>query len=335
MVSSKDVAKHAGVSQTTVSRVLNTPDLVQRKTREKILKAIADLNYQPNSVARSLVNNKTKSIALLSGPLHNPFFAESTTSIVNYAKEKGFNVNVYFENYDNNLEVYESLFANKVDGIILSSILYEDTILESFKKLNIPFVMFNRRHKENGHFVEMDNIQAGRLATEHLISLKHKNIAWIGGALNMSTFHGRFEGFKQVMGENGISLEQENIIITDTRKEYIFKEIELLMSREKKPTAIYAATDSIAIFAMDYLLQKGYKIPDDISIIGIDNVDLSSHSSFQLSTISILSEKNLGRIAIETLIDLIEKEKSKPVSFIKKTIETHLLVRKTTDCPQI
>ncbi|HJF31949.1 MAG TPA: LacI family transcriptional regulator [Sporosarcina psychrophila] len=329
MVSSKDVAKYAGVSQTTVSRVLNSPDLVQKKTLDKVQNAINELNYRPNSVARSLVNNKTKSIALLSGPLHNPFFAESTTSIVNYAKEKGFNVNVHFENFGSNMEVYQDMVENTVDGIILSSILYEDSIFERLNRLDIPFVMFNRKHKELGHFVEMDNVQAGRLATAHLISLKHQHIAWVGGPLNMSTFWGRFEGYKQVLTEEKIPLEQHNIIITDTSRESIFKETASIMSRKNRPTAIYAATDSIAIFIMDYLLQKGYEIPRDISIIGTDNVNLSAHASFQLSTVTITTEQNLGRIAVETLFNLIEGQPFSP-SFIQKTIETSLLARKTT-----
>lgn len=329
MASSKDVAKYAGVSQTTVSRVLNNPEMVQKKTLDKVLGAIDALNYQPNSIARSLVNNKTKSIALLSGPLHNPFFAESTTSIVNYAKEKGFNVNVHFENFGSNLEVYQDIVGNKVDGIILSSILYEDPIFERLNRLNAPFVMFNRKHEEAGHFIEMDNVQAGRLATEHLIRLNHVNIVWVGGPMNMSTFWGRFEGFKQIFEEENLLLNEQNIIITDTSREAIFKETAAIMSRKNRPTAIYAATDSIAIFMMDFLLQKGYKIPQDISIIGTDNVNLSSHAAFQLSTVAITTEENLGRIAMETLINLIEGQ-SPSSSFIQKTIGTMLLERRTT-----
>jgi DNA-binding LacI/PurR family transcriptional regulator len=333
MVSSKDVAKYAGVSQTTVSRVLNTPEKVKKKTRDKVLSAMREMNYRPNSVARSLVNKRTKSIALLSGPLHNPFFADSTTSIVNYAKEKGYNVNVHFENFSDNMEVYQDVFRNKVDGIILSTILYNDPIYEQLNGLNIPFVMFNRKHKENGHFVEMDNVQAGRLATEHLISLQHSNIVWVGGPQNMTTFHGRFEGFKQVMTENKLLFDQQNIIITDTSIESIFIEVEAIMSRKDRPTAIYAATDSIAIFIIDYLIQKGYEIPRDISVIGIDNVNISGHSSFQLSTIGITTDKSIGRIAVEDLINLIEETEPTNQTFIQRTIETKLLARKTTDVP--
>lgn len=333
MVSSKDVAKYAGVSQTTVSRVLNTPEMVKKKTRDKVLNAMRIMNYLPNSVAQSLVNKKTKSIALLSGPLHNPFFAESTTSIVNYAKEKGYNVNVNFENFSDNMKVYQDVFKNKVDGIILSSILYDDSIFDQLNSLDIPFVMFNRKHKENGHFVEMDNVQMGKLATEHLISLNHVNIVWFGGSQNMTTFFGRLQGYKQALLENELSFNKNNVVITDTSKESIFKEIESIMSREDRPTAIYASTDSIAIFILDYLIQNGYEIPRDVSVIGNDNVNISSHSSFQLSTVGVITNHGIGRIAVEDLINLIEDESSLEKHFIQRTIKTKLIARKTTGFP--
>src|SRR5699024_8697943 len=128
------------------------------------------------------VNRKTYSIALISGQLHNPFFAETTTSIVNTAKASQFNVNVHFENYGDNMSVYQDVLNQKVDGIILSSILYdEDDVYDELVKQNVPFIMFNRRHKGNGNYVEIDNVQAGRIGTEHLLDYNHKNIAWISG----------------------------------------------------------------------------------------------------------------------------------------------------------
>ncbi|MFD2043026.1 LacI family DNA-binding transcriptional regulator [Ornithinibacillus salinisoli] len=330
MISSKDVARHAGVSQTTVSRVLNNPEKVNKDTLEKVNQAMKELNYRPNSIARSLVNKKTRSIALLSGPLHNPFFVETTTSIVNYAKEKGFNVNVHFENFGDNMSVYQDVLSHRVDGIILSSILYDDPIYEQLKQLDTPFIMFNRKHKQVGHYVEMDNVQAGRLATEHLIQLNHKDIVWLGGPLNMTTFQGRYEGFKQALEQKQYAINPDNIIITDTSKQAIFKEIGSILSRKNRPTAIFAATDSIAIYVIDFLIQKGYSIPNDISVIGVDNVELSRHHSFQLSTVGTVDDTNLGRIAIEYLVDLIDDKVPQKKSFVQETLETRLFDRTTT-----
>src|SRR5699024_6318649 len=180
MVSLKDVAKKANVSQATVSRVLNNPEKVLKKKREKVIDAIKKLNYRPDPIARSLVSQKTRLIALISGPLHNPFFVDTTTSIVNYAKSKNFDVQVHFEDFDNNFHIYQDVLNNKVDGIILSSILYEDKIFEELKQQQAPFIMFNRRHKNRGNYVEMDNQQAGEVATNYLLNLNHKDIVWVG-----------------------------------------------------------------------------------------------------------------------------------------------------------
>ncbi|SES94521.1 LacI family transcriptional regulator [Salinibacillus kushneri] len=331
MTSSKDVASYAGVSQTTVSRVLNSPEKVNQKTLNKVKRAMEELNYRPNSIARSLVNKKTRSIALLSGPLHNPFFVETTTSIVNYAKAKGFNINVHFENFGDNMSIYEDVLNHQVDGIILSSILYEDPVYKELQKLDIPFMMFNRKHREKGNYVEMDNFQAGRLATQHLINLNHKNIVWLGGPLTMSTFKGRYDGFKQVSNEYGMDVNDNHIFITDTSKQDIFEKTSHIMSRKHRPTAIFAGTDSIAIYVIDFLIQKGYRVPEDISVIGVDNVELSRHHSFQLTTVGIIDETNLGQIAIEKLIDLINlREAYNTSEFVQETVKTKLYNRSTT-----
>ncbi|WP_101842600.1 LacI family DNA-binding transcriptional regulator [Halobacillus sp. Marseille-P3879] len=327
MTSSKDVAKLAGVSQSTVSRVLNTPEKVDKTKYEKVVQAMKELNYRPNSIARSLVKKQTKSIALLSGPLHNPFFVETTTSIVNYSKQRGYNVNVHFENFGDNMSVYQDVLEREVDGIILSSILYDDPIFPELKKQNVPFMMFNRKHREGGNYVEMDNVQAGRMATEHLIALNHKNIVCIGGPSTMTTFQGRYEGFRQVMEENGLEVSDHNARITDTSEEAIRDVITAILAEKNRPTAIFAATDSIAIFVLDDLIQKGYSVPEDISLIGVDNIELSSHHSFQLTTVGMLEESNLGQLAIENLIEQIESPERE---CIQETYPVQLVRRSTT-----
>ncbi|GAK09860.1 LacI-family transcriptional regulator [Geomicrobium sp. JCM 19038] len=163
MVSSKDVAKRAGVSQPTVSRVINGSTNVNKATIEKVQRAMEELNYRPNLIARSLKQQKTKSIALISGALHNPFFVDSTTTIVNAAKAHGYRTLVYFEEQGNNGAVYEEVLKQQVDGIVLSSIFIDDPVFKELEHSKIPFVMFNRRHQTGGNFVEIDNEQAGCL----------------------------------------------------------------------------------------------------------------------------------------------------------------------------
>ncbi|TQR16511.1 LacI family DNA-binding transcriptional regulator [Psychrobacillus soli] len=327
MVSSKDVAKHAGVSQTTVSRVLNSPEFVKKPTFDKVMKAIHDLNYVPNGHARSLVQNKTETIALLSGPLHNPFFVDTTSAIVHYANEMGYRVNVQFVNDQKLNEAYATAIEHKVDGVILSCILLDDPIFEKLTRMNIPFITYNRKHKNNEYFVEIDNFEAGYLAAKHMIEQGHTAIAWVGGTLTVSTFNNRYLGFLQAIKDHKLSLPEQYIINTDASKQAITHAFHKLMQLEHRPTAICAGADSLALFLIDVAIQENYTVPEDISIIGIDNVDLSSHGSIQLTTVGSISEQNLGYLAIRELIEMIENKKN---SCIQITESVKVFHRSTT-----
>ncbi|NME06962.1 LacI family DNA-binding transcriptional regulator [Psychrobacillus sp. BL-248-WT-3] len=327
MVSSKDVAKLAGVSQATVSRVLNTPELVKKPTLEKVQRAINDLNYIPNAQARSLVQNKSRTIALLSGPLHNPFFVDTTTAIVNYASQMDYRIQVQFVNDLKLNDAYTIALEHKVDGIILSCILKDDPIFEKLKRMNVPFITYNRKHQHNEFFVEIDNYEAGYLSAKHMIDQGHKLIAWIGGPQNFSTFHHRFEGFSQALKDHEIMLDEKYIFNTDTTSADISASFYKLMKRDNPPTAICAGSDSLALNTIDSAIRIGLVIPKDISIIGIDNVDLSSHGSIQLTTVGSVSGKNLGYLAIEKLIDMIENKNN---GCVKITEPVKIFPRSTT-----
>ncbi|WP_107924971.1 LacI family DNA-binding transcriptional regulator [Lysinibacillus parviboronicapiens] len=327
MVSSKDVAKYAGVSQTTVSRVLNTPELVKKPTLDKVMKAIQELNYFPNAHARSLVQNKTGTIVLLSGPLHNPFFVDTTTAIVNFANDMGYRVNVQFVNDKKLSEAYATAIEHKVDGIILSCILIDDPFFEQLKRMNIPFITYNRKHRNNEHFVEIDNFEAGYLAAKHVIDLGHKRIAWVGGPLTVSTFNNRYLGFLQGLRDAAIDIAASYIFNTDTSKLDISHAFQTLMAYPHPPTAICTGADSLALNLLDDAMRDNIDVPNDLSIIGIDNVDLSQHGAIQLTTVGSISEQNLGFMAIEKLIEIIENKKN---SCVKITESVKVFERSTT-----
>jgi DNA-binding LacI/PurR family transcriptional regulator len=329
MVSSRDVAKYAGVSQSTVSRVLNNPDKVSKPIVDRVTEAMKALNYRPNNIARSLVSNQTKTIALISGPLHNPFFVDTTTAIVNYAASRGYNTTVHFENHGDHMSVYETVLSQQVDGIVLSSIFINDPIYEELKESGIPFVMFNRRHHAGGHFVEIDNYQAGVIGAEHLVSLGHTAIAWVGGPTKASTFLGRFEGFSDTLIKNGIPVLETLTAETDTTEQDVIRAVDAFFSGENKPTGIFAATDSMAIFIMDYLLKAGLRIPDDVSVCGIDNLGIAAHESFQLTSVGSCSDEHMGLLAIKSLLEVIEGQ-DEPADEKQITLEPKLYTRRTT-----
>lgn len=336
MTSSKDVAKHAGVSQATVSRVLNRPETVAKETREKVVKSIEALGYIPDANARSLVGGKSHTIALISGPLHNAFFVDSTSDIINYANRLGYKVNVHFS--DGNIDdVYDNVLSQKVDGLIMSCVLWDDPVVERLQKLNLPFISFNRRHEFMGNYVEMDNFSAGRLAVRHLIEKGHRQILWIGGSMRMSTFRNRYLGFRHecdtFLDENGqkLLLSLRTVNYKETDRPDLAVMIQSLQNNGSMPTAICAATDSLAMNAMNHLISMGFSVPDDISVIGIDNVRLSGTPLVELTTIGVADGSHLGDIAIRRLVGMLEKrDMLESVGETRITKSVALFERKTT-----
>lgn len=326
MVSSKDIAKKAGVSQSTVSRVINTPSSVRKEKREIVERVMKELNYRPDSVARSLISNKTNQISLISGTLNNPFFVETTKKIINYAYLKGFNVNVYFEEDFPKDDLYNTVFSQRTEGIILSSMYFDSPYFNDLVNLGVPYIMFNRKHEKGGNFVELNNYQAGEMATDHLIEKGHSDIHWFGGELEKSTFRGRYDGFCHSMNKHNREIAASNISITLQNPIAIEEELSEVLSKRKRPTAIFAATDMIAMTIMDVLQRKGFSIPEDIALIGIDNTELSQHSSFDITSIGLEQGENLGEIAIKYLIDQIEDQGKR---LVQKTYPCQLYERGT------
>lgn len=326
MVSSNDVAKKAGVSQSTVSRVINNPESVSKLKREKVERVMKELNYIPNSVARSLISNKTNQISLISGTLNNPFFVEATRTIINAAYKKGFTVNVFFEEDVSKENLYRTVFSQKAEGIILSSMFYDSQYFDELQRLGIPYMMFNRRHKNGGNFVEIDNYEAGYIGTQYLVSKGHKDIHFFSGELEKSTFLGRYQGYCKAMDELKIDYDDSGISITKQDPKLIEAELNRVLSLKNKPTAIFAATDMIALTLIDCLQRLNYKVPEDVAIIGIDNTETLRHSSLNLTSIGPVEGAHLSSIAIEQLFKMIEDGEEKE---FQRTIPCKLYERGT------
>ncbi len=304
--SSIDVAKLANVSQATVSRVLNHPEKVGEETKRKVYAAIKELKYLPNQNARDLVSGQSKIITLISGPLENPFFVDSTASIVHYATEKGYKVNIIIADDKGIEDSYRLALSNRPDGLIMSCILYEDTVIEHLQGLDIPFVSYNRRHREKLNYVELDNLAAGKKAYEYLHQQGYHSIFWVGGTLDVSTFYYRYKGFLEQHTQTYSTAINRELIINDPTLNYDLIGERILQWFHHTPgkKAIAAATDSIAINLLDLTKKLGISCPEEIGIIGIDNVELSKHAHINLTTIG--NEKNLGQLAIVELIQSIE-----------------------------
>ncbi|WP_164553335.1 LacI family DNA-binding transcriptional regulator [Brevibacillus marinus] len=328
MISSKDVAKLAGVSQATVSRVMNNPESVKPATRNKVLWAMQQLNYKPNLIARSLITNSTRTIALISGSLSNGFFVETTDSIVNLATKRGYKTMVFFEGGAKTKEIFDIVLGHKVDGILMSNITLDDPLFEEIEKSGIPYVFFNRRPRNGGNYVVLDNLQAGKMITHHLLDLGHKRLAYISGPLNLSTFYERKLGFETAMCEANVEIDPELVFVIDPSTSDVERTTWHLMQLKHPPTGIIYATDAMALMGMDTIMSMGYRIPEDISIAGIDDIKISSHHAVQLTTVAH-HKFSMGVIATEALIKMIE-EGDKVQTPHQIVLEPEIVVRKTT-----
>ena len=312
-VTIKDIAREAGVSVTTVSRVLNNKADVSDKTREKVLKIIDRLNYNPNSIARGLVMNKTYTIGLIVPDISNAFFAEIAKAIEDELREYGYSV--IFCNTDNDKdrekESIDLLRSKQVDGLIGAfSHDSKDEVL-ALGKAGFPIVQIDRLVDDSQiPFVIIDNILSGYEATEYLIKKGHRRIAHITGALDTNTGIRRAEGYRKALQEYGIEIDEELVMEGDFSQESGYLAMKEILERNKDLTAVFAGNDMMALGAYRAIYAAGLKIPEDISIIGHDDFTLASLVSPALTTMQQPIYK-IGKVAASLLIDIIKGKKNK------------------------
>lgn len=323
----KDIAKRTDVSIATVSRVINNKsEGVSDGTRKRILEVVKELGYQPNALARGLVTKRTKTIGLIIPDIANPFFPDIARVVEDCANKQGYSV--FLCNTDDNLHKesqYIKVLGEKcVDGIIFTSnaIPKQEHTIELIKN-SIPLVLMDRWVELEGICgVFLDNLKGGYMASKHLIDLGHERIACITGPLYSKTAKDRLEGYKKALFEEGIPVDKSIIVEGDYKINSGFNAAEKLLN--KKVTAIIAFNDLMACGACKSVKANGYRIPEDISIIGFDDIQLSQ--MMELTTIRQPSYE-MGIAAIKMLIKLIEHKKinKRIISF-----EPSLIVRQST-----
>jgi len=330
-VTIKDIARLANVSVTTVSRVINNkPEGVSEETRQKILKLVKELGYQPNAIARGLVTKKTKTIGLIIPDISNPFFPDIARGVEDSAHIYGYNV--FLCNTDDNLEkeseYIKALKEKYVDGIIFtsSSIPKHEHIIELVES-GIPVVIMDRRvDSENIYGVFLDNYEGGYIATKHLIDLGHRKIGCITGPLHTKSARERLEGYKKALLDSGIEIDEKLIFEGDYKIKGGITGAERLLKDNKDISAIFACNDLMAYGAYKTIRSFGYKIPEDISVVGFDDIQLSQILEPQLTTVR-QPAYDMGLTAARMLIKLIEDKKLK-----KKIInfKPQLIIRQST-----
>jgi DNA-binding LacI/PurR family transcriptional regulator len=281
---SQDVADMAGVSQSTVSRVFAGNTNVSAKKRKKILEVAEKLDYQPNAIARGLITNKTKMVGIVIKYFHNPFYSEVLSAFYNRLSSLGYHL--IFINSDND-EIQASeinlLIDYKVEGVIITDAILSSSAAKKLSRNNTTVVLFNRYIKDSeSKAVYCDNYFAGRQLATYLVEMGHKSIAFISGPFNTSTTIDRKQGFEEVLAERGLPpLHVESGIYT---YESGFKAAQALVAMKEKVDCIFCANDITALGAIEAIREMGLNIPEDISVVGFDDINMANWPSYSLTT---------------------------------------------------
>lgn len=309
MATIKDVAKLAGVSTTTVSHVINKTRFVAEETREAVWAAIKTLHYSPSAVARSLKVNHTKSIGLLATSSEAPYFAEIIEAVENRCFDRGYTL--ILGNAHNDLQkqrAYLSMMAQKrVDGLLVMCSEYPDDLLKMLEEnRNIPMVVMDWS-ESRGDFTDtvLDNaFHGGYLAGRYLIDRGHRDIGAIPGQLERNTGGGRHAGFLKALNEANITVRDEWIVQGDFEPESGYKAMQQILSQKQRPTAVFCGGDIMAMGAICAADEMGLRVPQDISVIGYDNVRNARYFTPALTTVHQPKEQ-LGVTALDMLLERI------------------------------
>ncbi|QEH08991.1 HTH-type transcriptional repressor PurR [Histophilus somni] len=329
MATIKDVAKMAGVSTTTVSHVINKTRFVAKETEQQVLQAIKNLNYSPSAVARSLKVNTTKSIGMIVTTCETPYFAEIIHSVEELCYRQGYSL--FLCNTQNNPEKIKNhldmLAKKRVDGLLVMCAEYTQNslnLLAAFEDL--PMVVMDwGPFNENTDLIQDNSFSGGYIATKYLIDNGHKDIAIISGELKKTTAVMRYQGFEKAMQEANLAINPDWIMEGFFEPEDGYECMNKILVQDKLPTAVFCCNDVMALGAISAIGEKGLKVPDDISVIGYDNIHASRFFSPPLTTIH-QSKSRLGVQAINLLFKRIS-EKGKEHEIIE--IYPELVIRKS------
>ena len=326
-----EIAKLAQVSRTTISRVLSNSSFVSKSTRERVLGIIKEKDYKPNIMAQSLRTNRTRTIGLVLADIENPFYSRVAKGVIDAAETKKYNVILCNSNNDIELEERDikALIGRGIDGLILTTVALKVKTIEYLLDRELPFILIDCKLEIPGvNYVVNDDYYGAKLATDYLIGLGHKKIFFLGDRKLLS-LRERLRGFKDTLSEHKIESSNNFVPQKFINSHGIYdldKIIEYVISREDKITAVFAGNDYWAIKTIKAINDKILKVPEDISIIGYDNIEISSMVKVPLTTIK-QPKYLLGKLATEQLIEILENGSHKEIKRI--ILRPELIIRQS------
>jgi DNA-binding LacI/PurR family transcriptional regulator len=322
-VTSIDVARLANVSQSAVSRTFTPGASVSDDTKQRVLDAAKALGYRPNALARSLISGRSRIIGLVVAYLENHFYPIVIEQLSRALQAHGYHVMLFMTEPGRQDEVISEILQYKMDGVVLASVTLSSHVAEECANIGVPVVLFNR-YIPDSHVssVTSNNELGGRLVAELFAEARHERIAFIAGTENSSTNNDREVGFTQGLAAADLTVWKRAIGM------YSFEGATLaareLLSEEEKPDAIFVANDHMAFAVMDVIRGEfGLRIPEDISVVGYDNVPEADWAAYNLTTV----EQPVEAMIDETVNILIKQMEHKEVIEVHKVTDARLIVR--------
>lgn len=333
MATIKDVARIAGVSTTTVSHVINKTRFVAETTQQKVMDAVKELNYAPSAVARSLKCNSTRTIGMLVTQSTNPFLAEVINGVESYCYRQGYTLILCNTGgiYEKQRDYIRMLAEKRVDGIlVMCSDLTQDLQEMLDAHADIPKVFMDWGQGASISDDSKDKIidnsaDGGYLATKFLIEQGHTDIACLSGHMDKTLCIERIDGYKRALAEFNIPFDQSKIFEGNFECDTAVETADKILAMDKKPSAIFCFNDTMALGLMSRLQQNGIRIPEDISVIGYDNIDLAEYFSPPLTTIH-QPKRRVGKTAFEILLSRIKDKEHERTIF---EMHPELIVRES------
>ena len=330
-VTSSQVAEHAGVSQSAVSRTFTPGASISPKTRAKVLASAKALGYRPNAIARSLITNRSRIIAVVMAYLENLFYPDVLEELGRRLSAENYHVLLFtgFKDRDSD-PVFDQLMQYRVDGIILASTSLSSELAEECETAGIPVVLFNRTtEKDVASSVTTKNFEGGRLLGEFLVAGGHRTFGYIAGLPNSSTNRDRFAGFEAALTRHGIA--KPIIRIGNYSRPEAEAAAREMLSLPDRPEAIFVANDHMAVAVMDVARYEfGLAIPEDLSIVGYDDVGPARWPSYGITSVT-QPIRGMVEATVDILMDQIA---SGDIEANHKVISGELIVRTSARLPQ-
>jgi LacI family transcriptional regulator len=324
----EDIARLAETSRSTVSRVINGDVNVSVATRQRVKKVITDLNFQPNLAARGLASGQTHILGLIiplgvSSIFSDPFYPQLIQSISMRCSQRDYSIMLWLAAPEfERRTIHQVLYNGLIDGVIGASMSLTDPIIQSLAESNLPFVAIGRNpYDEKTCFIDVDNYNGARVAIDYLYKMGRRRIATIAGPSDVIVGFDRLRGYRDALAEHGLEFDSELVVVGDFSDAGGYAAMQKLI--DKKPDAVFATSDIMAVAAMRALVEAGYKVPEDVAIIGFDDITLAARSIPALTTVRQPIEL-MGAQAVNMVIDLIEHPTTATRSLI---LPTELVIR--------